>query len=133
MLCSECSLKCIYEQTHQLLLVDTWVARSGRGIWRTACVTNLGLLVIEFLELVAEARLSKWPTTVVFVFFLCPAKRGVFVLLECWFDGIERPGGKLLNSHDSNIFYSELLSLSSQVVVDLASAVDNLANLVSSH
>jgi len=129
----KCSLECICQQARQLLLVDARVARSRRGVWRTACVANLTLLVLERLHLVAESRLSKWPNTVVFVFFLWPANWGVFVLLEWLLECVERPGGKLLNSHDGNVFDSELLSLINQVVVDLASAVDNLANLVSSH
>ena len=129
--CSERSLKCICEQARELLFVDATVARCWRGIWRTTCVANLPLLMLEGLELVAEAGLCEWPNTVVFVFFLWPANLGVFVLLECILECVERPGGELLNSHDGNVLGSELLSLSNQVVVDLASAVNNLTDLVS--
>jgi hypothetical protein len=89
--------------------------------------------VLQALELGAKAGLSEGPNTVVFIFLLGPGDSSVLVLLEGLLNSAERPWGELLNSDKSDVLRSILNLLSFQVVVDLASAEDYLANLVGSH
>ena len=116
------------EQIAELLGVLLAIASGGGGRDSTAGIRDISGLVAHLSQLVAETRLHKAESTLVLWFFLSPHDLGVLVSVEGTLDVSEGEWRELLNSDDGNILDSSLGSLVLEVVVDLARAVDDLAD-----
>lgn len=87
-------------------------AVSGRygGCERSASVANLSFVSLEFSKVSAEPRLDEGPSTSILGFFLAPGDGGVLILLGAGGQGTEGEGRHLLDTDDSNVVNSSLLT-----------------------
>lgn len=102
---------------------------SGRSVDGSSSVGNLSLFVTFEPEVGAEAGLDEGPGTSVLRLFLRPALDGVGEACGSLSDRFEGERSDLLDSDDSDIVVSLLLTLGLQVVVHLTTAVHDLTDL----
>lgn len=84
-------------------------------------------------EVGTESRLNELPAPSVLWLLLSPALGGVLVLLSHGPQSSEGEGRELFNSNDGDVVDSTLGPGCLEVIVNLTSAVDDLANLVISN
>ena len=85
--------------------------------------------MVHVLEEVAEARFNEGEGTLILWLFLYPFDGGVGVAGQRRLNVAEWEGSKLLETDDGNIVDAALLSLSLEIVVDLATAEEDLLDL----
>ena len=125
------SLKGVGQEGVQLRLVVLTVAGSSRGRDGSSSVLNLNVLLLDHLGQATESWLEEVPAAGVLLFLLGPDNLCVTrILLKLCPQRVEWERSKLLNSHDGDVLSVELLSLSDEIVVDLARAEHDLLALV---
>ena len=106
---------------------------SGRSTDGSSSIRHFTFFVTYTLEVSAEARFDECPSTTILRLFLRPTLFGVREAFGSLNERFEWERSNLFNSDDSNVIMSLLLTLGLQVVVNLTTAVNDLADLVISN
>ena len=81
-----------------------------RGGKRSTSIAYFSFVSLEFLEMSTESRLNVRPASSILAFFLAPSDGGVLILLGAGGQGTEGEGRHLLNTDDSDVVNSSLLT-----------------------
>ena len=106
------------------------VACCGGGADVSAGVRDFSCLELDAFHEVSEAWLYEREGTLVFWFFLGPHDLGILVSFKGALNTSEWEWSQLFDSNDCDVIRSTFGPFGLQVVVDLATAEDNLSNLV---
>lgn len=106
------------------------VACSGGGADVSAGVRHFSCLELDTFQEVSEAGLDERVGTLVLWFFLGPHDLSILVSFQGALDTSEWEWSQLFDSNDGDVIRVTFGPFGFQVVVDLATAEDNLSNLV---
>src|SRR5690606_27255954 len=118
------------EEGLEFLQVSAHQARSGRGRGRTTDVARALGVHVQLLERQLEPRIDEGPAAHVLRLFLAPDEVGVGEARQFRRDRLDRPRIELFQTQDVDVVATGLLARVQQVVIDLARADDDLADVL---
>lgn len=124
------SCECGLEQFVELFVVVLGVSSRRRRANVSAGVADFPLLLAHVSEQVAHAWLHKRPATLVLWLFLRPHDLRVLIAVKLFLKNPEREWRQLLKSDDGDVLNVLFGALLLQIIIDLAAAEHDSADLV---